>query len=134
MNDIDDTPKPYGELALQTLAMPANTNFNGDIFGGWLVAQMDLAAAIAAIKETRGRVVTVTIDSMSFLVPVPVGAVVSCYTAIIEARRSSIKINVEVWINSKNTFNSIKVTEGHFVFVSLNQQGRTQRLNKLDKL
>jgi acyl-CoA thioesterase YciA len=114
--------------------MPANTNFNGDIFGGWLVAQMDLAAAIAAIKETRGRVVTVTIDSMSFLVPVPVGAVVSCYTAIIETRRSSIKINVEVWINSKNTFNSIKVTEGHFVFVSLNPQCRTQRLNKLDKL
>jgi acyl-CoA thioesterase YciA len=134
MNDIDVTPKPYGELALQTLAMPANTNFNGDIFGGWLVAQMDLAAAIAAIKETRGRVVTVSIDSMSFLVPVPVGAVVSCYTAIIETRRSSIKINVEVWINSKNTFNSIKVTEGHFVFVSLNPQGRTQRLNKLDKL
>ena len=80
----DDTPVPIGDLALQTVAMPADTNANGDIFGGWLVSQMDLAGAIAALKIARGRIATVAINGMVFLTPVHVGAVVSCYTDVKE--------------------------------------------------
>lgn len=130
-NDFnDDAPTPLGELALQTLAMPADTNANGDIFGGWLVSQMDLAAAIAAIKIANGRIATVAIDSMVFLTPVHVGAVVSCYTQVIEVGRSSIRISVEVWIQHKTTFEPTKVTEGEFVFVALDDQGRSRKFNR----
>lgn len=121
--DFDKEPTPVGELALQTVAMPADTNANGDIFGGWLVSQMDLGAAIAAIKIAKGRVATVTIDGMVFLTPVHVGAVVSCYTEVLEVGRSSMRIRVEVWIKHKTTFEPQKVTEGEFVFVSLDHQG-----------
>ena len=123
-SDFDTDPTPIGELALQTVAMPADTNANGDIFGGWLVSQMDLAAAIAAIKIAKGRVATVTIDGMVFLTPVHVGAVVSCYTEVLEIGRSSMRINVEVWIKHKVTFEPQKVTEGVFVFVSLDNKGK----------
>ena len=124
----DDIPTPRGEVDLQTIAMPAYTNANGDIFGGWLVSQMDLAAAIAAQKIILGRVATVAIDSMSFLTPVHVGAVVSCYTDIIDIGRSSIRINVEVWIKHKKTYEPLKVTEGEFVFVALDDNGRTRAI------
>ena len=96
--DDDETPLPAGELALQTIAMPADANFNGDIFGGWLVSQMDLAGAVSARKKARGRVATVAIDGMAFLRPVPIGSVVSCYTQLLDVGRSSMKIMVEVWI------------------------------------
>ena len=124
----DDIPTPGGELALQTIAMPADTNANGDIFGGWLVSQMDLAAAIAALKIARGRVVTVAINSMVFLTPVHVGAVVSCYADVVEVGRSSMKINIEVWIEHKKTFESTKVTEGEFVFVAVDDSGKTRTI------
>lgn len=130
MDETDDMPTPAGELALQTVAMPADTNANGDIFGGWLVSQMDLAASIAALKLVRGRVTTVAIDSMVFLTPVHVGAVVSCYTSILEIGRSSIKINVDVWINHKTSFEPTKVTEGQFVFVAIDDNGRTRAINQ----
>ena len=129
----DDVPTPFGELALQTVAMPADTNANGDIFGGWLVSQMDIAAAIAALKVTRHRVATVAIDSMSFLTPVHVGAVISCYTHIVEIGRSSMRINVEVWINHKTSLEPTKVTEGEFVFVAIDEQGRTQSVSQAKK-
>lgn len=126
----DDAPMPTGELSLQTLAMPADTNANGDIFGGWLVSQMDLAAAIQAIKIASGRVATVAIEPMVFLTPVHVGAVVSCYTELLEIGRSSIRINVEVWIQHKSTFEPTKVTEGEFVFVALDKEGQSRKINK----
>lgn len=127
--DDDDVPVPGGDLSLQTLAMPADTNANGDIFGGWLVSQMDLAAAITAMEVAGGRVATVAIDSMVFLTPVHVGAVVSCYTQILDIGRSSIRINVEVWIQHKSTFEPTKVTEGQFVFVALDQKGKSRKFN-----
>jgi len=130
MSDIDDTPLPEGELTLQTVAMPADTNASGDIFGGWLVSQMDLAGAIAAVTIARGRVATVAIDSMVFLTPVHVGAVVSCYTKVLNTGRSSMKISVDVWINHKETFEPVKVTEGEFVFVAMDDNGRTRSINK----
>ena len=79
----DDIPQPQGELTLQTVAMPADTNANGDIFGGWLLSQMDLAAGVAAAKIAKGRVATVAINSMAFLTPVSVGSVVSCYCEVL---------------------------------------------------
>jgi acyl-CoA thioesterase YciA len=126
MNDIDSTPLPQGDLALQTVAMPRDTNANGDIFGGWLLSQMDLAGSIAARDVADGRVATVAIDGMSFLTPVHVGAVVSCYADVLEVGRSSIRVMVEVWINSKHDGEPIKVTEGEFVFVAIDEKGRTR--------
>ncbi|AQA17382.1 acyl-CoA thioesterase [Halioglobus japonicus] len=128
MNDIDSTPVPHGELALQTVAMPADTNPSGDIFGGWLMSQMDIAGMVTAGDVAGGRVATVAINGMVFLTPVHVGAVVSCYCDVLEIGRSSIRIVVEVWINSKHDGEPIKVTEGEFVFVAIDENGRTRAI------
>ena len=130
MSDIDDTPLPQGDLALQTIAMPRDTNANGDIFGGWLLSQMDLAGAITAGEVAEGRVATVAINGMTFLTPVHVGAVVSCYCDVLEIGRSSIRIMVEVWINSRHDGEPLKVTEGEFVFVSIDENGRTRSIQR----
>ncbi|MEZ5554260.1 acyl-CoA thioesterase [Haliea sp.] len=130
MNDIDDTPVPQGELSIQTVAMPRDTNANGDIFGGWLLSQMDMAGAITASDVAGGRVATVAIEGMAFLTPVHVGAVVSCYCDVLEVGRSSVRIVVEVWINSKHDGEPIKVTEGEFVFVAIDEKGRTRAIKR----
>jgi|TARA_A100001391_G_C5053154_1_gene273983 acyl-CoA thioesterase YciA len=121
----DDIPQPKGTLALQTIAMPQNANWNGDIFGGWLVSQMDLAGSVTARATAKGRIATVAVDSMAFLRPVPVGAVVSCYTQLLDIGRSSMQIQVEVWIR-EDTGELAKVTEGHFTFVAIDDSGRTR--------
>jgi acyl-CoA thioesterase YciA len=128
MNDIDSTPVPQGELALQTVAMPKDTNANGDIFGGWLLSQMDIAGMVTAGDVARGRVATVAIEGMAFLTPVHVGAVVSCYCDVLEVGRSSIRIIVEVWIDSPHDGEPLKVTEGEFVFVAIDAEGRTRAI------
>ena len=128
MNDIDSTPVPQGELALQTVAMPKDTNPTGDIFGGWLLSQMDIAGMITASDMAGGRVATVAINGMTFLTPVQVGAVVSCYCDVLEVGRSSIRIMVEVWINSPHDGEPLKVTEGEFVFVAIDEHGRTRTI------
>lgn len=120
------TPQPSGELALQTVSMPKDTNAAGDIFGGWLVSQMDLAGGVAAAKIAKGRIATVAIDRMSFMIPVKVGSVVSCYTSIQNIGRSSIEVQVEVWMEIVGEDERQKVTEGIFVFVALDDQGRTR--------
>ena len=130
MSDIDTTPIPHGELALQTVAMPKDTNATGDIFGGWLLSQMDLAGMITAMEVASGRVATVAIDGMVFLTPVHVGAVVSCYCDVLEIGRSSVRIIVEVWINSQHDGEPIKVTQGEFVFVAIDQNGRTRAIQQ----
>jgi acyl-CoA thioesterase YciA len=124
--DIDDVPSPRGELMLQTVAMPKDTNSNGDIFGGWLVSQMDMAAMITATRVAKGRAVTVAINGMAFYTPVQVGSVVSCYTEVVEVGRSSVRVNVEVWIAHSGSFEQAKVTEGEFVFVAIDEKGRTR--------
>ena len=126
MDNIDSTPIPQGDLSPQTVAMPKDTNPNGDIFGGWLLSQMDIAGMVTASDVAGGRVATVAIDGMAFLTPVHVGAVVSCYCDVLEIGRSSIRIIVEVWINSQHDGEPIKVTEGEFVFVAIDQNGRTR--------
>ena len=126
ISDIDTVPSPSGELSLQTVAMPRDTNPRGDIFAGWLVSQMDNAAAIAVLQVNQGRIATVAIDGMQFLSAVHVGAVVSCYTRVLDMGRTSIRIGVEVWIKHKQNFEPVKVTEGEFVFVCLDENGRTR--------
>ena len=130
MSDIDTAPIPQGELALQTVAMPKDTNASGDIFGGWLLSQMDIAGLITAMDVAGGRASTVAINGMAFLTPVHVGAVVSCYTDVLEIGRSSIRIIVEVWINSQHDGEPIKVTEGEFVFVAIDENGRTRAIKR----
>ena len=127
-DDIDTNPIPHGDLALQTVAMPKDTNPSGDIFGGWLMSQMDIAGMVTASEVADGRVATVAIDGMAFLTPVHVGALVSCYCDVLEIGRSSIRIMVEVWINSKHDGEPIKVTEGEFVFVAIDENGRTRAI------
>lgn len=126
--DEHTDPTPTGELALQTLAMPKDTNANGDIFGGWLVSQMDLAAGIATKQVTRGRSATVSIKNVQFLAPVSVGSVVSCYAEVVEIGRSSMQISIEVWISNSLTHRQRKVAEGLFVFVAIDENGRTRRI------
>ena len=126
--DEHTDPTPAGELALQTLAMPKDTNANGDIFGGWLVSQMDLAAGIATKQVTRGRSATVSIKNVQFLAPVSVGSVVSCYAEVVETGRSSMQINIEVWISNSLTHRQRKVAEGLFIFVAIDENGRTRRI------
>jgi acyl-CoA thioesterase YciA len=130
MSDIDTPPIPHGDLCLQTVAMPKDTNASGDIFGGWLLSQMDIAGMISAMEVASGRVATVAIDGMVFLTPVHVGAVVSCYCDVLEVGRSSIRIVVEVWINSLHDGEPIKVTEGEFVFVAIDENGRTRAIQR----
>jgi len=129
MDDSSDSliSQPQGELALQTIAMPRDANMNGDIFGGWLVSQMDLAAAVLANKTAKGRVATVAIEHMVFIAPVNIGDVVSCYAQLIKIGRSSITMQVSAWSTSyvisdeKN-----KVADGIFVFVAIDESKRTR--------
>ncbi len=116
---------PRGELALQSIAMPKDANYNGDIFGGWLLSQMDLAGAVLARRTSQGRAATVAVDSMVFLRPVPVGAVVSCYAQLEHIGRSSMLIMIEVWIGD-NATSQQKVTEGKFTFVAIDEHGHTR--------
>lgn len=120
--------QPRGEITIQTLAMPADTNANGDIFGGWLVSQMDLAAGVLAKKIAQGRVATVAINSMTFLKPVHVGDVVSCHVELIKKGKTSITIAVEVWAEPATCVGKYRVTEGTFVFVAIDEDGKSRKL------
>ncbi len=127
-DDMDQEPVPSGVLTLQTLAMPADTNPNGDVFGGWLMSQMDLAGSIKAAAIARGRITTVAAGSMAFLRPVPVGATISCYAEILEVGRSSVRILVDVWLYVAESGERYKVTEGTFVYVAIDDNGRTRSI------
>ncbi|MEI7108815.1 acyl-CoA thioester hydrolase YciA [Pectobacterium versatile] len=122
---------PQGELVLRTLAMPADTNANGDIFGGWLMSQMDMGGAILAKEIAEGRVVTVRVDGMSFLKPVAVGDVVCCYARCLRTGRSSININVEVWVkkvSSEPIGQRYRATEALFTYVAVDEEGHPREL------
>ncbi|MDA7853236.1 acyl-CoA thioesterase [Porticoccaceae bacterium] len=122
------SPSPSGKLISQTIAMPRETNANGDIFGGWLLSQMDLAGAILAGRIAKGRVATVAISGMSFLNPVPVGAVVACYAQTLSVGTSSIRVLIEAWIDDDPQGERCKVTEGEFVFVAIDDNGNTRQV------
>jgi acyl-CoA thioesterase YciA len=121
MNSLD---KPTGELVTRTVAMPKDTNPNGDIFGGWLMTQMDLGSGILASKRAKTRVVTVAVDGMSFLQPVRVGDTVACYAWIESVGRTSMKIPVEVWVQRYMRTDQARVTRAVFTYVAVDQVGR----------
>jgi acyl-CoA thioesterase YciA len=123
-----DPKKRFGEPALRAIAMPADTNPSGDIFGGWLLSQMDLAGGTTAHHRARGRVVTVSIDAMTFHRPVKVGDEVSCYTEIKKVGRSSMTISVETWRRPSAGGEQTKVTEGVFTYVAIGPDGRPRAL------
>jgi acyl-CoA thioesterase YciA len=118
--------EPQGELSIRTLAMPADTNQNGDIFGGWLLSQMDLAGGIYAYKTTQSRVVTVAIEAMTFRKPVYVGDVVSVYATTVRIGRTSITVHLEAWVQRRNEARLILVTDGNYTYVSVDDRSKPQ--------
>lgn len=120
---MDDGP------ALRTIAMPADTNPNGDIFGGWLLAQMDLAGGVVALRRAGGRVATVGIEAMTFHKPVYVGDEVSCYAFVEKVGRTSIRIRVETWVRRQRTApDPVKVTEGVFTYVAIGEDRKPREV------
>jgi len=126
MTDNPETEEqPKGELALRTLAMPADTNPAGDIFGGWLMGQMDIAGGIAAGTRAAGRVATVAVDGFTFHKPVHVGDVVCCYAEILDVGTTSLTIRIQAWaLRRRQAGRRVKVTEGVFTFVALDDAGK----------
>ena len=116
--------QPRGELATRTLAMPADANPSGDIFGGWVLAQMDIAGGITAGQRAAGRVATVAVDAMTFHRPVYVGDVLCVYADIIRIDRTSIAIHIEAWALRGRRGERVKVTEGSFTFVAIDETGK----------
>ncbi len=125
MSESERNEQPRGQLAIRQLAMPANVNSGGNIFGGWLLAQMDIAGGITAADRAQGRVATVAITAMEFHRPVHVGDVVCCYTEITKVGRTSLVIHVQAWAHRRvgAQTSDIRVTEGEYVFVALDENG-----------
>lgn len=123
--------KARGELVIRTLAMPKDTNANGDIFGGWLVSQMDLGGAILAKQISRQRVVTVAIEKITFLRPVNVGDVVCCYAELLKIGRTSMTIQIDAWAIPNEGTERVQVTSGIFTFVAIDASGRPIPVNSL---
>lgn len=113
-----------GSLVMKTLAMPQDTNPNGDIFGGWLLSQMDLGGGILAKETARSRIITVAIFSMVFLEPVKVGDIVSCYAKLMGIGKTSMKIKVEAWVQHWVDNQELRVTEGIFTYVAIDKSGK----------
>lgn len=121
---------PTGEVVIRTIAMPADANANGDIFGGWLMSQMDLGGAILARGTAHGRVTTVAIDGMVFLRPVNIGDIVTCYAQLLGIGRTSMKIRVEAWVQRFADAAHLHVTEGTFTYVAIDERGKPQPVKR----
>ena len=120
--------EPAGELSLRTVAMPADTNPAGDIFGGWIMSLMDLAAGVSAGTRAKGRVATAAVSNLSFLHPVKVGDVVCVYTDIKRTGRSSITLGVETWVLRREHGERTRVTAAEFVLVAVDEHGHPRQL------
>jgi acyl-CoA thioesterase YciA len=120
--------QPRGELSLRTVAMPADTNPNGDIFGGWIMSLMDVAAGIAAGTRAHGRVATAAVSNLSFLQPVKVGDVVCVYTDVVKTGRTSITVGVEAWVLRQNQAPRLRVTFAEIVMVAVDEKGKPRPL------
>ena len=119
-------------ILTKTVAMPADTNTNGDIFGGWLLSQMDVAGGILASKIAEGRVATVAIEGMNFLLPVKVGDTVTCYGKLEKAGKTSISILLRVTTESWKNSNLKEVTKGKFIYVAIDSAGKPRQLPKIN--
>ena len=122
--------EPQGELCIRTLAMPADTNQNGDIFGGWLLSQMDVAGGVFAANVTKSRTVTVAIEAMNFREPVYVGDLVSVYATLVRIGRTSVTVHLEAWVTRRKESQLILVTDGHFTYVSIDDHGKPQPVQR----
>jgi len=111
--------------------MPADTNANGDIFGGWLMSQMDLGGSVLARNIAQSRVATVAVDGMSFLNPVDVGDIVTCYASLLRVGRTSMKIDIEAWVQRHRDGSVLRVTAGIFTYVAIDADGRPQPVCRL---
>jgi acyl-CoA thioesterase YciA len=116
--------EPHGELVIQTIAMPKDTNPSGDVFGGWLMSQMDLGSGILATKTAKCRVVTVAMEGMAFLQPVRVGDTVACYARVEKIGRTSMTIPVEAWVSRYRSGEMVRVTEAVFTYVAVDSEGK----------
>ena len=121
---------PSGDLSLRTLAMPADTNQNGDIFGGWLLSQMDIAGGMYVGKTAQCRSVTVAIEAMTFRKPVFVGDVISVYANTIRVGHTSMTVRIEAWVSRRNESHAILVTDGNFTYVTIDDQGHPQEIKR----
>jgi acyl-CoA thioesterase YciA len=120
--------QPLGELSLRTVAMPADTNPNGDIFGGWIMSLMDIAAGIAGGTRAQGRVATAAVSHLNFLRPVKVGDVVCVYTRVVKTGRTSMTVGVETWVLRQNRGEREQVTHAEIVMVAVDEAGRPRPL------
>ena len=120
--------EPKGKLTTRTLAMPGDANPSGDIFGGWVLSQMDIAAGICAVDRCKGRAVTIAVDAMTFIEPVNVGDVICVYSRIEKEGRTSMSIHLEAWVRRQRMGDRVKVTDGIFTFVSLDENGKPKPL------
>jgi acyl-CoA thioesterase YciA len=121
----DPTPETHrGELTVRVIAMPSDTNANGDIFGGWVLSQMDAAGGIRGVERAQGRVVTIKVDTLTFIRPVKVGDVLCVYTDVESIGRTSMKIHIEAWARRFLTAEREKVTDATFTFVAVDDDGR----------
>src|SRR6187402_1041530 len=127
MTETADT-EPSGDLCIRTLAMPADTNANGDIFGGWLLSQMDVGGGVFASKVARSRTVTVAIEAMNFRKAVYVGDLVSVHANLVRLGRTSLTVHLEAWALRRRELQPILVTDGNFTYVSIDDDGRPQAI------
>ena len=130
MADPAQAPQPHGDIVIRAIAMPADTNPNGDIFGGWIVSQMDLGGAVLARNIAESRVVTVAIEAMSFVAPVKVGDTVTCYARLQGIGRTSMKVEVEVW-TKHHAGNERLVTHGILTYVVIDESGKPHAVKRL---
>jgi acyl-CoA thioesterase YciA len=130
--DVEEAAQsePRGSLSIRTLAMPADTNQYGDIFGGWLLGQMDIAGGIFAATIAQGRTATIAVDGMTFRKPVYVGDVICIYTQLLRIGTTSISIHVEAWVIRKNQTGRFLVTEGKFTYVALDEERRPRQIGR----
>ena len=122
--------EPCGDLCTRTLAMPADTNQNGDIFGGWLLSQMDIGGGVFASKIAKSRTVTVAIEAMNFRKPVFVGDLVSVHASLVKIGKTSVTVHIEAWVLRRKEMHSILVTDGNFTYVSIDDQGHSQAIQQ----
>jgi acyl-CoA thioesterase YciA len=131
----DDQPAPtdlapQGELSIRTVAMPADANPAGDIFGGWLLSQMDVAGGIIAHRIARGRAATVAVDAMKFHLPVFIGDILCCYAEVARLGTTSIAVKVEAWAERRDSTVKVKVTEGVFTYVAIDERRKPRPVPK----
>jgi acyl-CoA thioesterase YciA len=127
VQEAEALASPRGELSARTVAMPADTNPNGEIFGGWIMSMMDTAGMMTATHHAQSRVTTVAVTDMTFLYPVKVGDVVCCYTDLVRIGKTSACLHIEVWVLRAGQGSRIKVTEAEFTFVALDAEGHPRR-------